>query len=191
MTAGSRIEVVPYDPTWPTIFEEIRTRLWPALADLASSIEHVGSTSVVGLAAKPVIDISIVVPSEQQLAPAIARLAALGYRHLGNLGIAGREAFERPIESPRHNLYLCPAGSLGLTNHLAVRDYLRHHPAAVAAYAQLKLELAQRFPYDIDRYVDGKTDFILSILQAQQLGSDQLTSIEQANRLNDIPHSNA
>jgi GrpB-like predicted nucleotidyltransferase (UPF0157 family) len=183
MATQQPIEVVAYDPTWPALFAQIRDALWPVLADVALTIEHVGSTAVPGLAAKPIIDMSVVVPSERELPLAIARLATRGYQHLGNLGIEGREAFRRPPESPRHNLYVCPQGSTGLRNHLAVRDYLRAHPDMARAYGDLKQQLAARFPTDIDRYVDGKTDLILTILRAQELSGEQLAAIGRANRL--------
>lgn len=182
------IEVVAYDPTWPAQFAQLRDDLWPVLADVALTIEHVGSTAVPGLAAKPIIDMSVVVPSERELPLAIARLATRGYQHLGNLGIEGREAFRRPPGSLRHNLYVCPQGSTGLRNHLAVRDYLRAHPEMAQAYGDLKRGLAARFPNDIDRYVDGKTDLIMTILQAQQLSAAQLDTIGQANRLGPGDH---
>jgi GrpB-like predicted nucleotidyltransferase (UPF0157 family) len=88
-----RIEVVDYDPSWPNTFESLCARLWPALADVALSIEHVGSTSVPGLAAKPIIDISSMVPENPDVPIGISRLATLGYIHRGDLGIKGREAF--------------------------------------------------------------------------------------------------
>ncbi len=182
MATLQRVEVVAYDPAWPILFAQLYADLWPLVADVALSIEHVGSTSVPGLAAKPVIDMSIIVPSEREIAVVIARLATRGYRHLGNMGIEGREAFERPIDSPRHSLYLCPQGSLGIQNHLAVRDYLRAHPDMAQTYGALKQELAKRFPYEIDRYVEGKTDLILKILSAQSLEPEQLANIERANR---------
>jgi GrpB-like predicted nucleotidyltransferase (UPF0157 family) len=106
------VVVVDYNPTWPAIFEQLRSSLWPAVSDVALAIEHVGSTAVPGLAAKPIIDISIVVPSAREVLLAIERLAALGYRHLGDLGIAGREAFRAPEGLPGHNLYVCPQESL-------------------------------------------------------------------------------
>src|ERR1051326_1757734 len=87
------ILVTEYDPYWPTAFLQLHTHIWPAVQDIALTIEHIGSTSVPGLAAKPVIDMSIVVPSEIETPIGIERLAALGYEHRGNLGIEGREAF--------------------------------------------------------------------------------------------------
>ena len=100
-----RIEVVDYDPHWPETFETLRSRIWTAVGDVALSVEHVGSTSVPGLAAKPIIDISIVVPERSDVRTGISRLATLGYVHRGDLGIAGREAFANPEGLPRHNLY--------------------------------------------------------------------------------------
>jgi GrpB-like predicted nucleotidyltransferase (UPF0157 family) len=126
-----RIEVVDYDPHWPETFETLRSRIWTAVGDVASSVEHVGSTSVPGLAAKPIIDISIVVPERSDVPTGISRLATLGYVHRGDLGIAGREAFANPDGLPMHNLYLCPRDSVALANHLAIRNYLRTHPEAV------------------------------------------------------------
>jgi GrpB-like predicted nucleotidyltransferase (UPF0157 family) len=176
------IEVLEYDPAWPELFQQLAAHVRSALGDVAVAIEHVGSTSVPGLAAKPIIDMDIVVASEREVPAAIERLATLGYVHLGNLGVEGREAFRRPEGSPVHNLYVCPQGSLGLQNHLAVRDYLRTHPEAVQAYSALKKRLAQEFPTDIERYVDGKTDLILTMLRDQGLLTEQLGSIEQSNR---------
>jgi GrpB-like predicted nucleotidyltransferase (UPF0157 family) len=177
------IVVSDYDPRWPAFFAQIRERLWPAVRDLAIAIEHVGSTAVPGLAAKPIIDVDIIIPSGETLPQVVERLEALGYTHLGNLGIPGRDAFRESSDLPKHNLYVCPQGSIGLRNHLAVRDYLRAHPEAVEAYAALKRGLAQQFPQDIARYVDGKTDLIASILRAADISPDDVASIEGANRI--------
>jgi GrpB-like predicted nucleotidyltransferase (UPF0157 family) len=176
------IEVVDYDPGWPSTFESLRSILWPALADVASTIEHVGSTSVPGLAAKPIIDISIVVPASPDVQIGISRLATLGYVHQGDLGIKEREAFANPDGLPRHNLYLCPRASVALANHLALRDYLRTHPEAVREYGELKKRLAQRFPDDIDSYIDGKTAMVLKMLRATGFPAEQLRQIERVNR---------
>ncbi len=176
------VVVVDYDPTWPDIFEQLRARVWPVVSDIALTIEHVGSTAVPGLAAKPIIDMTVVVPSAREVPLAIARLATLGYEHRGDLGIEGREAFTRPEDLPAHNLYLSAPGSLGLQNQLAVPDYLRTHPATAQAYGELKKRLAQQFPHDIISYIDGKTDLLLSILREQGLSGERLAAIEAANR---------
>ncbi|MDE2420337.1 MAG: GrpB family protein [Gammaproteobacteria bacterium] len=177
-----KIVVIDYDPDWPRVFELLRTEIWSVLRDIALAIEHVGSTSVVGLAAKPIIDISVIVPTNEDIPISINRLATLGYIHRGNLGIEGREAFISPSQLPTHHLYLCPQHSLGLANQLAVRDYLREHPEIAREYGNLKKQLANDFPNDITSYIDGKTDLILSILRSTQFSLDQLNAIERANR---------
>ena len=114
---------------------------------------------------------------------AIERLSTLGYRHKGNLGIEDREAFDEPPDLPRHNLYVCPEGTIGVVNQLAVRDYLRAHRDAARRYGELKKRLAEQFPDDIDGYVFGKTDFILDVLRRAGLTEEQLASVERVNRL--------
>src|SRR5262245_22556912 len=109
-----RVQVVAYDPEWPGIFERVRTYVWPAVGDIALNVEHVGSTAVHGLRAKPVIDACIVVTSAEEVDACIERLANIGYFHRGNLGVPGREAFRRPDHLPRHHLYLSPHNSLSL-----------------------------------------------------------------------------
>src|SRR5262249_22524917 len=159
-----------------------RRRIWPAVCDVATSIEHVGSTSVPGLAAKPVIDISVVVATSGDVPAAIGRLAGLRYVHSGNLGVEGREAFQSPHHEPRHHLYLCPRGSLALRNHLVVRNHLRTHPEDAARYGALKLQLAARYPDDIASYTAGKTGTILRILEAAGFQPDELDTIDRINR---------
>jgi GrpB-like predicted nucleotidyltransferase (UPF0157 family)/nitrite reductase/ring-hydroxylating ferredoxin subunit len=175
------IEVVAHDPSWAVRFEEIRATIAMALGDVAARIEHIGSTSVPGLAAKPIIDIDVVVETAMDVAMAIERLNRLGYTHLGELGIAGRVAFRRPAGSLLHNLYVCRAGSLGLRNHLALRDHLRTHPDSVDAYGTLKQQLAAN-ALDIDAYTEAKTDLIVGILATEGFQPDELDAIRASNR---------
>ncbi|GAA0672682.1 GrpB family protein [Kitasatospora atroaurantiaca] len=140
--------VVNYDPRWPERFEDLRQRLAPHVADLAVSIEHVGSTAVPGCAAKPIIDLDIVVSEEAVMPELISRLAGRGYRHEGDLGIGGREAFQGPPAVPGHHLYAVVAGSKPHLDHVLLRDYLRQRPDEVQRYSALKVALAQRFPAD-------------------------------------------
>ena len=135
-----------------------------------------------GLAAKPIVDMTVVVARRSDVPPAIERLATLGYRHLGNLDIEDREAFDHRADLPRHNLYVCPEGTIGVVNQVAVRDYLRAHAEAARRYGALKKQLAAQFPTDIASYVFGKTDFVLDVLRQAGLTEDQLASIERVNR---------
>jgi GrpB-like predicted nucleotidyltransferase (UPF0157 family) len=176
------IVVVDYDPSWPEVFEQLRSRIWAVVREIATTVEHVGSTSVPGLTAKPIVDISVVVPTEADVPVAIERLAVLGYVHQGNLGVEGRQAFTTPNGLPPHHLYLCPSDSLALANHLAVRDYLRTHPDVAQEYGTLKNRLARQFTHDIDRYTDGKTDMILRILRKAGVQSDDRERIAHINR---------
>lgn len=171
------IVIVPYDARWPAQFQALRQVYVAALGGVAIFVEHVGSTSVPGLAAKPILDIDIVIRSTGDLEPAVRRLADLGYRHQGDLGIAGREAFSRdgaddvPRDGsgrqwPEHHLYVCAADSEELRRHLAFRDALRADPRAVEEYAALKLALAEQFQHHRDAYSEGKTAFITRILQS-------------------------
>ena len=164
------IKIVDYDPQWSLVFTELGRAIETTLGNLALSIEHVGSTSVPGLAAKPIIDLDVVIESNARLPDVIQSLAVLGYVHEGDLGIAGREAFARQGQDvPRdgtgrtwlnHHLYVCVQDSSELKRHLAFRDYLRKNPDAVRAYSELKRQLAQRFPHDIDSYIEGKKTFV-------------------------------
>ena len=157
------IEVVEYDPAWAEAFQTYAAKLRTALGDLAMSIEHVGSTSVPGLAAKPIIDMDIVISSRLVLEQAIEKLAELNYVHEGNLGIPGREAFMWP-QGERHHLYVCSVDTPNLHNHLVFRDYLKAHPKAVSAYSELKKKLAKQYRNDMDAYGQAKTEFIQNIL---------------------------
>ena len=160
------VEIADYDPGWPQAFAALRDRIAPVLGPLAARIEHVGSTAVPGLPAKPVIDLDVVIAAGAELSEVIARLGTLGYRHEGDLGIAGREAFASPAGAPAHHLYVCTAGSRELARHLAFRDYLRSYPGQASAYAELKRSLAERFRTDRDAYGRGKAEFVEQALAA-------------------------
>jgi GrpB-like predicted nucleotidyltransferase (UPF0157 family) len=176
-----RVLVVDYDPSWPEVFEALRRPVWAAVRDVALSVEHVGSTAVPGLAAKPVIDIDVVVASRNKVKEAIWRLGALGYVHRGNLGVEDREAFKSPAGLPAHHLYVCLQGSAALANHRALRDFLRREPVAAAEYGRIKKQLAAEFPGDMDSYIARKTAYILTVLRDAELPDSVLQTIRDAN----------
>ena len=169
------VVIVDYDPQWPVLFAELRAVLWAALGDVALAIEHVGSTSVPGLAAKPIIDLDVVIEFTARLPDAIRCLAGLGYSHEGDKGIPGREAFARAGPDvprngtgrtwPHQHLYACAQDSTELARQLAFRDYLRAHPDAALAYERLKRQLAEKFRDDRDAYCDGKSTFVEEVLR--------------------------
>lgn len=110
--------VSDYDATWPIMFERISKTIRPVIADLGATVDHVGSTAVPGLAAKPVIDIDVVADTVEHVPLVIERLQPLGYIHEGNLGVDGREAFISPDDAPAHHLYLVVRGNQAHRRHL-------------------------------------------------------------------------
>ena len=162
-----QIIVVPYDPNWRSDFEAIRAEVEGAVGDLILGIEHVGSTSVEGMAAKPCIDIDVVIPDYSVFDAVVDRLNAIGYIHEGDLGIRDREAFKY-ADKPHlqtHHLYVCPQTSAELHRHITFRDFLRSHPDAVHQYSAVKQQAAQLFPNDIDAYIAYKSECIKKIYQ--------------------------
>jgi GrpB-like predicted nucleotidyltransferase (UPF0157 family) len=150
-------------------FEQVATVLSAALAEVPSAaVEHVGSTAVPGLAAKPIIDIDVVVDGDD-LPAAIAALKTLGYLHRGDLGLGDREAFDAPDEDPRRHVYVCRRGTLNVRNHLAVRSVLRSHPELRDEYGAVKTALASDPDMDIDTYIARKSAILQKILAASDL----------------------
>ncbi len=178
---GVPVEVVPHDPGWPASFERVAIDLRAALEDVPTAVvEHVGSTSVPGLAAKPVLDIDVIVPGDDVPA-AVAALEARGYVHRGDLGVAGREAFLAPDDDPRRHVYVCTAGSLNVRNHLAVRDVLRARPDLRDEYGAVKLALAADPAMDIDTYLARKSPVLQKVLTASDLTDDERLQILRLN----------
>ena len=175
------IDVVPYSPDWPVHFERVARDLRVALAVVPGArVEHVGSTSVPGLAAKPILDIDVIVEADQ-VAPAVAALEAVGYVHRGDLGVAGREAFRAPDEDPRRHVYVCRAETLSVRNHLAVRDVLRVRADLRDAYAEVKVALAADPSMDMDTYLAGKSAVLQEVLAAADLTEDERREILRVN----------
>ena len=164
MLKPNPVHVLPYDPEWATEFEKIRNALGEKILAFAISVEHVGSTSVPGLVAKPIIDLDVVIPVGQF--PTIkAYLEEMGYHHEGEKGIPGREAF-RYEDKPnlmRHHLYVCEFNSAELHRHLTFRNWLRNHPEDREVYAAVKMEMAEKFREDREAYQNGKSAIIEQI----------------------------
>ena len=170
-----------YDPSWQDRFEKVAAALSGALADgPTAAVEHVGSTSVPGLAAKPILDIDVIVAPED-VSAAVAALVRIGYVHRGDLGVAGREAFFAPDEDPRRHVYVCAAGTLNVRNHLAVRDVLRRRDDLRDEYAAVKLALAAEPDMDIDTYIARKSDVIQKVLTASDLTDAERRQILSLN----------
>ncbi|MBZ9644540.1 GrpB family protein [Streptomyces sp. PSKA30] len=172
------IEVVDYDPDWPERFETLRSEYAEALSAAGVpvvAIEHVGSTSVPGLAAKPIIDCDIVV-EEPDVEAASAVLVKLGFTPLGELGIPQRWAFDEPERLAGTNTYVIVAASLSLQNHLAVRDALRANHRLRDEYGEVKKRVGAE-AVDIYAYGAGKNAIVQRILEAAGLSDSDRASI--------------
>ena len=160
-----RVVVLPYDRTWKSDFEEIKREIEGAIGDLIVGIEHVGSTSVEGLSAKPIIDIDVIIKDYSMFGAVVSKLEAIGYIHEGNLGIKDREAFKYSDKPhlQKHHLYVCPQQSEELYRHITFRDFLINNPEAVKKYSAVKEKAAQLFPDNIDKYIEYKSTCIEEI----------------------------
>lgn len=169
---AEKIVIEQYDPCWQYEFIKIKEMINSFIGDLIISIEHVGSTSVEGLAAKPIIDMDVIIENYDVFPEIKERLKKEGYIHEGNLGIEDREAFKRNSENEifnscklmKYHLYVCPKYSKELIRHLAFRNYLRENPWARDEYGVLKIKLANEFSDDRTAYTEHKTEFIQKIL---------------------------
>jgi len=157
-----RVVVLPYDAKWKSDFINIKAEIEAALGNLIVGIEHVGSTAVEGLSAKPCIDIDVIINDYSVFDAVVNRLKTIGYIHEGNLGIKDREAFKY-TDKPHlqaHHLYVCPQYSAELHRHITFRDFLRKNPEAARKYSLVKETAAQLYPDDIGRYIEYKTPCI-------------------------------
>ena len=155
------VTVVNYDPEWPSNYARERGCIAEILKDNCISIYHIGSTSVPGLPAKPVIDIMAVVRSLEEVDRAAEKFSAIGYESLGEFGIAGRRYLRKGGDERTHQIHVFQADDWNnIGRHLAFRDYMRTHEKERDEYAKIKKDLAQEFPYDIDGYCDGKESFV-------------------------------
>ena len=175
MAARSDALVVDHDERWARDFRLIRDRLWPVVAGSAVAVEHVGSTAVPGLAAKPVIDVDVVVADPDRVGPVVTALASIGHAHLGDLGIPGREAFSSAPGLPPHHLYVVVLGSAPYRDHVDLRDHLRAHPGSAARYAAEKRRLAPLLATDREAYVRGKAWLVAELLAAARAGRPPVT----------------
>jgi len=162
--------IVPYDPTWPEMFEAEAARIRKALGDLACRVDHVGSTGVPGLGAKPVIDIQVSVRQLRPMTTYMIPLHDLGYTHSPHPDDVDYPFFHRPAEWPHtHHIHVCQQGSVEERRHLAFRDSLRGHPAVAADYCAVKLSVASHFDADSfesrNAYADAKCSFIEPIVR--------------------------
>ncbi|MDW0115301.1 GrpB family protein [Sporosarcina saromensis] len=158
-----KVEVTPYSVKWKSDFETESKRLQAIFGAEVIDIHHIGSTSVCGLAAKPIIDIMPVVKDISLIDKYTDEMDRIGYEAKGENGIPGRRYFQKGGNERTHHVHIYEQGSRDIERHLAFRDYLRVHPNISKQYGDLKERLANQFPDDIDAYIDGKAEFASEI----------------------------
>jgi GrpB-like predicted nucleotidyltransferase (UPF0157 family) len=161
------IVIAGYDPAWPMQYAHEKEMILGAIGTYIIRIEHVGSTAVSGLGAKPVIDITASLHTMSDLETCVAALRPLGYEHRGEAGIPGRQFFlkvSRETGKRTHHLHLIEQGNPMIDDQVAFRDHLRIHPDAASAYVRLKMSLAAQYGDDRESYTNAKSQFILAAL---------------------------
>ena len=154
--------VVPHDPAWSAKFSSEAFRLSRALGATAIAIHHIGSTSIAGIYAKPVVDILVEVQSIEDADASRDVIEHLGYEVMGEFGISGRRYYRKNTQhgAREFQVHAFATGSAHIYRHIALRDFMRAHGHFAAAYSDLKRHLARVHPNSIDDYMDGKDAFI-------------------------------
>lgn len=157
-----RVKVVPYNPNWRVAFENESKQVAVALGDNVVAVYHIGSTSILTIHAKPIIDMLVEVREIVKIDERNSAIQALGYEVMGELRIPGRRFFRKDNEAGirTHHVHTFEANSAQVKRHLTFRNYMKAHDEDAQKYSELKQELAKKYPNDIERYMDGKDEFI-------------------------------
>jgi len=169
----NEVIVVEYDPVWPSLFEEEKARLLAVVGDHIEDIQHIGSTAVPGLGAKPIIDIQMSLGDLALVEKCVGPLESIGYEYLGEYGVPGRHFFHKPARKPfaerTHHLQIVEKGGEEWRKVLLLRDCLRAHPEVAQQYHLLKRALASQFGTDRVGYTEAKTAFVRSVLEKAEM----------------------
>ena len=158
------VELVPHNPDWSHQADEDARRILDGLSFPIIAIYHIGSTSVAGIKAKPILDFVIEVENLEDVIQSVPEFEAIGYLCKGEFGIPGRQFFTKDTEGERtHHLHVFQQGHPDIERHIVFRDYLRANPEAAREYEKLKEKMAKRFPKESGNYTAAKSDFILSM----------------------------
>ena len=196
--AADTVILVAYDETWPELFQEERAQLQARIGEWAADIQHVGSTSIPGIAAKPIIDIAVHLRSLVDALKCIEPLVEFGYECLGEYGIPGRIYFRKLTDNPlpgqahggvgrTHQIHMYETRHDQYEKQIIFRDYLRTHPEATREYEALKRELAVRYS-DIEDYAEAKSDFVRKVLDSARTSSST-SGVEETAALAPSPPS--
>lgn len=158
-----KVEVCSYNEKWSLMFNQEEKKLKLIFGNEILDIFHIGSTSVPNLKAKPIIDIMATVNEIDNVDKFNEEMKKIGYEAKGENGISGRRYFQKGGDNHNYHLHIFKAGSYEVKRHLAFRDYLKFHPKVMRSYGELKEKLAEKFPYDIESYINGKDTLIKEI----------------------------
>ncbi len=160
-----KVKLSPYQEEWAKLFEEEKKRLEEVIGENVLDIQHIGSTAVPSLKAKPILDIGVAVENFEKAFALVAPTESLGYTYRGENGIPRRHYFVKgPPDKRTHHIHMFEEVNEAWAKHLLFRDYLRTHPETAAAYGTLKEDLAKRYPRDREAYTDDKHEFIQEVL---------------------------
>jgi GrpB-like predicted nucleotidyltransferase (UPF0157 family) len=158
-----KVEVCSFNEKWDMMFKEEAERLKAIFGNTILEIHHIGSTSVPGLKAKPIIDIMPIVSDIYLVDSYNNEMIEIGYNPKGENGIPGRRYFQKGGDNRSHHIHVFQSGSDEIKRHLAFRDYLCNHRIMKEKYGDLKEQLAKQFPYDIESYINGKAELVKEI----------------------------
>ena len=160
-----QVIVTPYQSSWPDAFQQEKEQLETIFGDRLLAVHHIGSTSVPGLSAKPILDILPVVDSLDGIEAFDAAMEQIGYEAKGEFGMPGRRYYRKGGDNRTHHIHLYADGNPEIMRHVVFRDYLRQHPEEVEAYSTIKERLAHQYPEDISAYIAGKDSFVKTMEQ--------------------------
>ncbi|MCF8000516.1 MAG: GrpB family protein [Halanaerobiales bacterium] len=158
-----KISVKPYNENWKVKYNKEKYKLEKKLNDIIVKIYHIGSTAIPNIKAKPIIDILVVVEDINKVDRYNDSMQALGYEPKGEFGIENRRFFQKGGNNRTHHVHIFQKGDKEIKRHLNFRDYMRAHPKEARKYSQLKETLADKYYHDINKYIEGKNDFIAEI----------------------------
>jgi len=158
-----KVEVTKYNEEWISIFKEEVHKLIKVFGNELIDIHHIGSTSIKGMKAKPIIDILPVVKDIMRIDQYDNAMVLIGYESKGENGIPERRYFQKGGDQRTHHVHIYEKGNPEIDRHLAFRDFLRAHPEDAIKYGNIKEELSKQFPYDIESYIEGKEEIVKEI----------------------------
>ena len=157
------VEVKPYKKEWQIRYRREKEKLEKLFKEIIVDIHHIGSTAIPNIKAKPIIDIMLVVDDIEKVGKYNEQMISLGYKPKGEFGIENRRFFPKGGNCRTFHVHVFQKGDQEVERHLNFRDYMRAHPQQAQKYSELKEELANKFPEDIDNYIEGKNGFIKEI----------------------------